>query len=304
MSESGEKKLPIPKETEVVKPSVAAVTENSTGPGSTGEKDSGTSEETVSELKPVEIGSTGPTEEKEPENPKPNDSMGTGTTGDQEPDSEGRLTTTDSTNTQNDGNPTTTNTTNAQNPVISSGQPNELLGQSPGAVAQEVANSSSSGIQGIQDQEQSTGRIQGRDQSISGDFASINFTIGTSSAENDFLKEMLECQMKINKEGGQISMDEFFKRLHDCEIQNITKHKITNGLSGLINKYGTITSLTQRQIELITSLTQICGTDNSGFDNTTLNSSQFIQYINTCIQDPQNKEKIKQDIGNYLSNPN
>jgi len=186
-----------------------------------------------------------------------------------------------------------------------SGFQNENPIQSPGAVAQRVANSSSSGIRGSQDQ--STDRIQDQ-KSISGNFGSINFTIGTSSAENDFLKEMLECQMKINKEGGgQISMDEFFRKLHDCEIQNITKHKISNGFSGLIEKYNESTlTLDSTQVELITSLTSICGDGNSGFDNSTLNSSEFLQYINTCVQNnPNSKDQIKTSINNYLNtNPN
>ena len=182
----------------------------------------------------------------------------------------------------------------------------EFQNQSPGAVAQSVYDNSGQGpVQGQQQgqqQQQYQGSLQNLDQTPTS--GPINFTIGTSSAENDFLKEMLECQMKINKEGGPISMDEFFKRLHDCEIQNITKHKITNGLSGLINKYQNQSplTLTPPQIALIQNLTQLCGGGDSGFDNTTLNSSQFIQYINTCIQNPQNKETIKQQIGNYLSN--
>ena len=207
------------------------------------------------------------------------------------------------------------NTSNTQNPATSQNQTDESQSQSVAAVAE--------GAYGDQDTTgngqnpyngQSTGNVQGtsrgRDQkSISGDFASINFTIGTSTAENNFLKEMLECQMKINEQGGQISMDEFFRKLHDCEIQNITKHKISNGFDRLIENYNgkTITSLTEQQVNLIQTLTGICGGGDSGFvDGTTLNSSQFIQYINTCVQNnPTNKEQIQLNIKGYLdNNPN
>jgi len=187
------------------------------------------------------------------------------------------------------------NTGNGQNPY--NGQ-NTGNGQNPYNGQNTVQNTSQGTVQNT-----SRGRDQ---QSISGDFASINFTIGTSSAENDFLKEMLECQMKINKEGDQISMDQFFQKLHDCEIQNITKHKISNGFGRLIQNYNgqTIISLTQQQVDLIQTLTGICGSgSDSGFVNgTTLNSSQFLQYINNCVQnDPNNKNEIKTSINNYLN---
>jgi hypothetical protein len=207
-------------------------------------------------------------------------------------------------------------TGNGQNPYngqsTGNGQ-NPYNGQSTGN-GQNPYNGQSTGNGQNPYNGQSTGNVQGtsrgRDQkSISGDFASINFTIGTSTAENNFLKEMLECQMKINEQGGQISMDEFFRKLHDCEIQNITKHKISNGFDRLIENYNgkTITSLTEQQVNLIQTLTGICGGGDSGFvDGTTLNSSQFIQYINTCVQNnPTNKEQIQLNIKGYLdNNPN
>jgi hypothetical protein len=183
-----------------------------------------------------------------------------------------------------------------------------VVGPVAGPVVGPVVGQSQGLVQGqsqglAQGQQQGQQQFQDSAQNLDQTFTSgqINFNIETPGG-NDFLKEMLECQMKINR-NGPISMDQFFQKLHDCEIQNITNHKIKTGFNSLLTNYvgQTITSLTSDQNQLIKDLTQICGSGNSGFNNDNLNPSEFIQYIDNCVKtNPDNKEPIIQKIKSYL----
>ncbi len=168
-------------------------------------------------------------------------------------------------------------------------------------------------------------------------FNSPNFNIG-SPHENEFLDEMLQCQLEINKEFGnnKIGMDVFFQKLHDCEIKNITKKKISNGLNKLKEKYSSQPNvpLQPNELNLINNLISICtnqdtdttptdpvtGTDqitnppssssttvsgsSTGLNEGNLNYGEFLQYIDNCIKDENNKTKIKEAIENYLGQSN